>query len=67
MTKIVTNTGINVSGSLKRLEAGESLIFPKGVRETTIRCSSTRVKNDTGATFKVNRQQNGSHIVTRIA
>lgn len=67
MTKLTRNTGINVLGSIKQLEAGESLTFPKGVRETTIRCSSTRVKNDTGATFKVNRQQNGCHIVTRIA
>lgn len=67
MTKLAHNTGINVSGSIKRLEAGESLTFPRGIKETTIRCSSTRIANDTGATYKVNRQQNGSHIVTRIS
>ena len=67
MTKLTRNTGINVSGSLKLLEIGESLIFPKDIRETTIRCTTTRAKNATGAIFKVNRQHNGCHIVTRIS
>ena len=67
MTKLTHNTGINVSGSIKSLGVGETLIFPKVIRETTIRCNATRIKNETGSTFKVNRQVNGCHIVTRIA
>ena len=67
MTKLLTTSGINVSGSLKRLEKGESLIFPATVPETTVRVTSIRVKNATGNVFKVNRQKNGCHIVTRIS
>lgn len=67
MTKFVTNTGINVAGSLKALKKRESLEFPNDIRETTVRCSCTRVKNETGMKFSVQRQANGSHIVTRIS
>ena len=67
MNKLVKNAGINITGSLKSLEAGESLIFPTSISETVVRSTCSRVKNTIGATYKVNRQQNGSHIVTRIA
>lgn len=67
MTKLITTSGINVSGSLKRLEKGESLIFPNTVPENTVRVTCVRVKNATGYVFKANRQQNGCHIVTRIS
>lgn len=67
MTKFVTASGINVSGSLKRLEVGESLAFPNTILETTIRVTCVRLKNATGLVYKVNRQSNGSHIVTRIS
>ena len=67
MTKLVTLSGINVSGSLRRLARGESLEFPVSVRESTLRCTCVRLKNDTGIVYKVNRQSNGSHIVTRIS
>ena len=67
MTKLVTFSGINVSGSIKRLARGESLVFPVTIRETTLRITCTRLKNDTGIVYKVNRQSNGCHIVTRIS
>jgi hypothetical protein len=67
MTKLTRNTGINVSGSIKALDTGESLTFPRSVRENTLRTSVVRIKNATGMTYKVNRQSNGTHIVTRIA
>jgi hypothetical protein len=67
MTKLTRNTGINVSGSIKALDTGESLTFPRSVLENTLRTSVVRIKNATGMTYKVNRQSNGTHIVTRIA
>ena len=67
MTKLTRNTGINVSGSIKALDTGESLTFPKSVLENTIRVCAVRIKNATGMEYKVNRQANGTHIVTRIA
>jgi hypothetical protein len=67
MTKLTRNTGINVSGSIKALDTGEALTFPRTVLENTIRTSVVRIKNATGMTYKVNRQANGTHIVTRIA
>jgi hypothetical protein len=67
MTKLTRNTGINVSGSIKALDTGESLTFPRSVLENTLRTSAVRIKNATGMTYKVNRQSNGTHIVTRIA
>lgn len=65
MTKLVTQSGINVSGSIRRLEQGESIIFPSNILETTIRVTCVRLKNTYGATYQVNRQKNGSYIVTR--
>lgn len=67
MNKLVTLSGINVMGSLRRLARGESVIFPNTILETTIRVSAVRLKNNTGIVYKVNRQKNGSHIVTRIS
>lgn len=67
MTKLLTTSGINVSGSLKRLARGESLIFPNTIPETTVRVTCVRLKNSTGIVYKVNRQKNGCHIVTRIS
>ena len=66
MTKLVKNTGISIAGSLNALQEGESLLFPTSVLETTIRVTCVRLKNTKGKTFKVNRQENGSHIVTRV-
>ena len=65
MNKLVQNTGINVAGSLKTLGAGECLTFPATISETVVRSTCTRVKNATGMKFSVNRQANGTHIVTR--
>ena len=65
MTKLVANTGINVAGSLKMLGAGECLTFPATISETVVRSTCTRIKNATGMRFSVNRQNNGTHIVTR--
>ena len=67
MNKLVTLSGINVMGSLRRLARGESIIFPNTILETTIRVSAVRLKNNTGLVYKVNRQKNGCHIVTRIS
>lgn len=67
MTKLVTLSGINIRGSLTKLGRGESVVFPVTIRETTLRTTCTRLKNDTGIAYKVNRQQNGCHIVTRIS
>lgn len=67
MTKLTLNSGINVSGSIKALDTGEALVFPQSVLENTIRTSVVRIKNATGMTYRVNRQSNGTHIVTRIA
>jgi hypothetical protein len=66
MTKLQKNTGISIAGSLNALQEGEAVIFPKTILETTIRQTAVRLKNTKGKTFKVNRQQNGSHIVTRV-
>ena len=66
MTKLLRNTGISIAGSLNALQEGESVLFPTSVLETTIRVTCVRLKNTKGKTFKVNRQRNGSHIVTRI-
>jgi hypothetical protein len=65
MTQLMTNRGINVGGSLRRLEAGESLIFPCGVNEITLRNACTRIKNTTGMVYTVNRRKDGSFFVTR--
>lgn len=65
MTKLLRNTGISIAGSLNALQEGESVLFPTSVLETTIRVTCVRLKNTKGKTFKVNRQRNGSHIVTR--
>lgn len=65
MTKLVENTGINIAGSLNALQEGESVIFPTSILENTIRVTCVRIKNAKGKTFVVNRQRNGSHIVTR--
>lgn len=67
MTKLQRNTGISIAGSLNALQAGDSVLFPASILETTIRQTAVRLKNTKGKTFKVNRQQNGSHIVTRIS
>jgi hypothetical protein len=67
MTKLVTFSGINIRGSLTKLKRGESVIFPVTIKETTLRVTCVRLKNDTGIAYKVNRQQNGCHIVTRIS
>jgi hypothetical protein len=66
MANFVRKTGISVAGSLNTLREGESLSFPTSVLETTIRQTCVRLKNTKGKTFKVNRQGNGSHIVTRV-
>lgn len=66
MTKLRKNTGISIAGSLNALQEGEAVMFPKTILETTIRQTAVRLKNTKGKTFKVNRQQNGSHIVTRV-
>ena len=66
MTKLQKNTGISIAGSLNALQEGEAVMFPKTILETTIRQTAVRLKNTQGKTFKVNRQQNGSHIVTRV-
>ena len=66
MTKLVRNTGISIAGSLNALHEGESLSFPTSVLENTIRTTCVRLNNTKGKTFKVNRQGNGSHIVTRV-
>lgn len=66
MTKLQKNTGICIAGSLNALQEGEAVMFPKTILETTIRQTAVRLKNTKGKTFKVNRQQNGSHIVTRV-
>ena len=66
MTKLTRNTGISVAGSLNALQEGEAVMFPKSIIETTIRQTAVRLKNTKGKTFKVNRQMNGSHIVTRV-
>lgn len=65
MTQLMTNRGINVGGSLRRLQAGESLIFPRGVNEITLRNACTRIKNTTGKVYTVNRRKDGSFFVTR--
>lgn len=65
MTQLMTNRGINVGGSLRRLEAGQSLIFPRGVNEITLRNACTRIKNTTGKVYTVNRRKDGSFFVTR--
>lgn len=65
MTKLLRNTGISIAGSLNALQEGESILFPTSVLETTIRVTCVRLKNTKGKTFRVNRQRNGSHIVTR--
>lgn len=65
MNKLLTVSGINVSGSLRTLAKGESVIFPNTILENTIRVTCVRLKNANGLTYKVNRQQNGCHIVTR--
>jgi hypothetical protein len=66
MTKLQKNTGISIAGSLNTLQEGEAVMFPKTILETTIRQTAVRLKNTKGKTCKVNRQQNGSHIVTRV-
>ena len=66
MTKLQKNTGISIAGSPNALQEGEAVMFPKTILETTIRQTAVRLKNTKGKTFKVNRQQNGSHIVTRV-
>lgn len=65
MTKLLRNSGISIAGSLNALQEGESILFPTSVLETTIRVTCVRLKNTKGKTFRVNRQRNGSHIVTR--
>lgn len=67
MTKLVENRGISVAGSINALSEGESLSFPDSVLETTIRTTCVRLKNTKGKTFKVNKQGNGIHSVTRIS
>lgn len=66
MTQLMTNQGINVGGSLRRLQAGESLIFPRGVNEITLRNACTRIKNTTGKVYTVNRRKDGTFYVFRI-
>ena len=65
MTKLLRNSGNSIAGSLNALQEGESILFPTSVLETTIRVTCVRLKNTKGKTFRVNRQRNGSHIVTR--
>ena len=66
MTKQVRKTRINVLASMRSLEKGESMVFPKKVNEQTMRCTATRVKNTTGGILEVNKQGDGSFKVTRI-
>ena len=66
MTKLVTESRINVAGSIKALKKRQKVEFPADIRESTIRCSATRAKNETGMRFSVRRTETGSHIVTRI-
>lgn len=66
MTKPIKNSGISVAASLNALQAGESVVFPKVALENTIRVTAIRIKHATGKYFKVNKQDNGSHIVTRV-
>lgn len=47
------------------MQAGESLIFPRGVNEITLRNACTRIKNTVGMVFIVNRRKDGSFLVTR--
>ena len=47
------------------MQAGESLIFPRGVNEITLRNACTRIKNTTGKVYIVNRRKDGSFFVTR--
>ena len=67
MTKLIKRTGVSIAGSLNGLEQGESLTFPKTIRETTIRGTATRLKNTEGRIYRVSRQQDGTHIVTRVS
>ncbi|MBR5199470.1 MAG: hypothetical protein IKW20_06540 [Bacteroidales bacterium] len=67
MTKLIENKGISIAGSLNALQEGEKLSFPISVLENTIRTTCVRLKNTKGKTFIVNRQSNGTHIVTRIS
>ena len=48
------------------MEAGQSLIFPKGVNEITLRNACTRIKNTTGMAYTVNRRKDGTFYVFRI-
>jgi hypothetical protein len=66
MEHIIT-TRINVAGSVKALAKGQEVKFPASVSENVVRTTCTRVKYATGSLFKVNRQKDGCHIVTRIA
>lgn len=66
MTKLISNQGINVSGSLRMMGAGECLVFPRDINEITIRNACTRLKNSIGQAYTVNRQKDGTHSVTRI-
>ena len=63
---IVTNQGINIGQSLRAMGKAEELIFPKGVNEITVRNACTRIKNTAGMKYTVNRQKDGSFLVTRI-
>lgn len=47
------------------MEAGESLIFPRGVNEITLRNACTRIKNTTGMAYIVNRRKDGTFYVFR--
>lgn len=67
MTKLVEHQGISIAGSISTLKTGESLSFPNSVLETTIRTTCVRLKNTTGKVYKVNKQGNGIHSVTRIS
>lgn len=44
----------------------EQLILPAVVNEITLRNACTRIKNTAGMKYTVNRQKDGSFLVTRI-
>jgi hypothetical protein len=66
MTRIITNHGINVGQSLRAMGEAEQLILPAVVNEITLRNACTRIKNTAGMKYTVNRQKDGSFLVTRI-
>lgn len=66
--ELVIKHAVSIAGTIKALAAGEVVNFPKDVvTETVVRSACTRIKNATGRRYSVNRQEDGSHNVTRIS